>query len=190
MSLPVIGILIYIFILSFAKPDDISRIKNEDDKKENHRLNSDKHSKNTPHINLQTQESRHEIAASPENTQQSVINVTNPSLQKKLGFVSDAPTEILCTLIRNQGNAFNNNPTGFMGLLKDYYKGEYKREVKILTTSIEENIPQDILAKKDKIPFSVLSSQFIQRLEGCGFSKELSIWAVEAWEKALKMDQH
>ena len=102
---------------------------------------------------------------------------------------SDRATEILCLIIKNQTVSSISNQSAFTGIIKDYYKGEYKREVTVLVKSIEENIPQDLLAKKDKIPFSVLFAQCVQRLEDCGFSKEMSIWAVHAWARALGIEK-
>ena len=104
-------------------------------------------------------------------------------------IIDDKPIEILCIIIKKHNISLITNPPVFTGIIKDYFKGDYKREVKILTTSIEENIPQDLLAKKDKIPFAVLSGQFVQRLEDCGFSKELSVWAVHAWARALGIEK-
>ena len=102
---------------------------------------------------------------------------------------NDEPNEILCMIIKKHGTSLISNPSAFTGIIKDYFKGEYKKEVTVLVKSIEENVPQDLLAKKDKIPFAVQSGQFVQRLEDCGFSKELSIWAVDAWARALEISE-
>ena len=98
------------------------------------------------------------------------------------------PTELVCILIRNHGISIIENPISFNGLLKDYYKGEFKKEVRILLTSVEEKIPQDIIAKKNQIPFTILSGQLIQRLDDCGFSKELAQWAVYTWAEVIGVD--
>jgi len=98
------------------------------------------------------------------------------------------PTELTCILIRNHGISIIEKPVSFNGLLKDYYKGEFKKEVRILLTSVEEKIPQDIIAKKNQIPFTILSGQLIQRLDDCGFSKELAQWAVYTWAEVIGVD--
>ena len=100
-------------------------------------------------------------------------------------IINDKPIEILCLIIKKHNISLISSLSVFTGLLKDYFKGEYKAEFTILTKSIEENIPQDLLSRKDKIPLSVLSGQLAQKLENCGFSHELSAWAVNAWIKAL-----
>ena len=127
-------------------------------------------------------ETLHDISPSSIRTQMNdEINQYDPSVNKR-------PAEILAEIIKNHNPSSISNPSIFTGLLKDYYKGQYKREVRILSISIEENVPQDLLTKKDKIPFSVLSSQLVQKLEDCGFSRELSIWAVDAWAKAMGVE--
>ena len=97
--------------------------------------------------------------------------------------------EILNLLIKKHGISIIENPVAFNGLLKDYCKGEFKKEVRILLTSVEEEIPQDIITKKNQITFAILSSQLIQRLDDCGYSKELAQWAVYTWAEVLGVDK-
>ena len=130
-----------------------------------------------------------EVYSSKADQQKRREHKTPSPLQKMLPDPFSEPTEILCTLIKKQGISVVKNSPAFNGLLKDYYKGEFKAELTILTKSVEENIPQDILAKKNKVPVSVLASQHAQRLEDCGFSKDLSIWAVDAWTNALEISK-
>lgn len=101
---------------------------------------------------------------------------------------NEKPTLILCTLIKNHNSEVINNKDIFKGLVKDYFKGDFKRESTILIKSVTESVPQDLLAKKDQIPFTILSVQLVQRLDDCGFSKDLSHWAVYAWGKALEIE--
>ena len=98
------------------------------------------------------------------------------------------PVEILREIIKKYEIGIFDSKVTFNGLLKDYFQGGFKRETNILITSVNENIPQDFLAKKDQIPFQILSAQCIQRLEDCGYSKDLSIWAINTWAKALDMN--
>lgn len=95
------------------------------------------------------------------------------------------PVELLSTIIQNHNISIIENPDVFRGLLKDYYQGKYKREFTILMRSVEEKVPQDLLLNKGSIPAPVLSGQFIQKLDNCGFTHNLSIWAVQAWVKVL-----
>jgi superkiller protein 3 len=81
--------------------------------------------------------------------------------------LNEKPIEILCTIIRNHGISSIDNKDAFNGILRDYYKGEYKRETIIL---------------------AVLSAQLAQRLDDCGFSQELAVWAVYAWARALGVE--
>jgi hypothetical protein len=99
---------------------------------------------------------------------------------------NDEPIKILCSLVKKHDiYSLFANPTLFNSLLKDYYMSKYKSESMILGVSISENIPQDLLSKKDTIPFSILSAQLINRLNNCGFSANLSEWVIKAWVKAL-----
>ena len=193
----IIGAIIFgcigYWVYSWGDTDRVSTTKNMGSKTDNYYASNDTQ-KNTNSIEIQTPQkmapsslpvmssAKDKLTSAP--VQFSPHQQQSSAIQKNVVPFSE-PTEILCALIKKQGiSVFNNSPT-FNGLLKDYYKGEYKAEFTILTKSIEENIPQDLLSRKDKIPLSVLSGQLAQKLENCGFSHELSAWAVNAWIKAL-----
>jgi len=96
-------------------------------------------------------------------------------------------TDRLKLVIRDHGTKILDTPQIFQGLLKDYYRGEFKKETRVLLTCLEERIPADLIGKKGNIPFSTQSDQLIRRLEDNGFSKDLSRWAVYSWAEVFEI---
>lgn len=98
--------------------------------------------------------------------------------------MNDQPRKYLCMLIQDHGPFIFNEST-FGGLLIDYFQGGFKKERNVLIKSINEDIPGNLHNKKDTLPYDILSSQLIQKLVQCGFTNDLSKWAVDSWAVAF-----
>jgi len=72
----------------------------------------------------------------------------------------------------------------------DYFQGGFKKERNILLVSVDENIPNMLLANKNSLPYNILSSQQIQILIHCGFENDLAKWAVDSWGNAFGIIFH
>lgn len=106
----------------------------------------------------------------------------------------------LIELVSAYGPAVIEDPRRCQALLQDY-SGIYKREVKLFSIALQENIPQDIFIQvaslqsklenqqstKNVLPQELFLAQFKQRLiENCSINTEAAQWTVEAWALALQ----
>lgn len=101
--------------------------------------------------------------------------------------MNDFPRYKLISLIKKYGDKLYYNKTRCRNLLNDFC-GKYKREVFVLSTAVEENVPQELLCFKESNNFSLqpLIVQLKERLkENYAFTDSASLWAVETWALAL-----
>lgn len=99
--------------------------------------------------------------------------------------MNNLPRQKLQEIIKRYGQVIIDDPRRCRALLFDLCGG-YKREIFVLTTALEERVPQDLLATSQSIPVTVLAAQLTKRLmENRALAKEASEWAVEAWGYAL-----
>ena len=99
--------------------------------------------------------------------------------------MNDEPRDILIKLISKHEISSFQDPNQFRNTLNDYFKGHFKRESRMLTESFKENIPKDLIAKKDSLPYEIISPQLVQRLVNVGFANDLAQWAVDSWALSL-----
>ena len=99
--------------------------------------------------------------------------------------MSDIPRKILCEIIDHHGITLCNDTDHFETVLRKKCKGQYKREVFMLTYALRENIVLDLLnASKDDTQTTLW--HLTQRLyDHLGFDKTLATWAVQSWDMAL-----
>ncbi|HYO62498.1 MAG TPA: right-handed parallel beta-helix repeat-containing protein [Pyrinomonadaceae bacterium] len=69
--------------------------------------------------------------------------------------------------------------------MKDY-AGEYRREVSVLMSAVEEHVPQDMLAAHAGTPRELLLARMARRLsDQRALSEPAAAWAVNSWALAL-----
>lgn len=99
---------------------------------------------------------------------------------------SNKATKILISLINDYGISVISDPIRFENLLRDYYRGENRKEASILIFSLKEGIADDLNKNNYTIPYEILSKSLINRLiEHGGYSEDNAIWAVDSWACAL-----
>jgi formylglycine-generating enzyme required for sulfatase activity len=97
----------------------------------------------------------------------------------------DAVQQALRKIIDTEGSAIIDDKRRVDAFLHDYY-GDKHREIRILTTALEENIPRDLLNTSSQVPMEMVLLKLTQRLEdNCGYTEEASRWAIESWAYAL-----
>jgi hypothetical protein len=99
--------------------------------------------------------------------------------------MNDEPRDILIKLISKHEISSFQDSNQFHNILNDYFKGHFKKESRMLTESFKENIPNDLIAKKDSLPYEIISPQLVQRLVNVGFASDLARWAVDSWALSL-----
>jgi len=99
--------------------------------------------------------------------------------------MNNAPRDTLRQIIAKYGKDLCSDARRCEGLLKDLC-GEYRREINVLTSALEERIPLDLLASGKTMPRELLLTKLAGRLEdNLGLTKEASHWAVDSWALAL-----
>nr|MBA2737763.1 hypothetical protein [Pyrinomonadaceae bacterium] len=98
--------------------------------------------------------------------------------------MNNAPRNTLRQIITKYGIDLCSDARRCEGLLKDLC-GEYRREINVLTSALEERIPLDLLASGKTMPRELLLTKLAGRLEdNLGLTKEASYWAVDSWALA------
>src|SRR5438128_807077 len=99
--------------------------------------------------------------------------------------LNDLPRRKLCEMVVSYGRDIYNDPLRCKWALLDAC-GEYKREVNILITALDERVPADLLASSAQVPYEVLQSRFAKRLyENRGLTEDFARWGVDSWALAL-----
>jgi tetratricopeptide (TPR) repeat protein len=101
--------------------------------------------------------------------------------------MNDQPRNILIKLLSQHDLSYFQDSNQFRNVLNDFFKGQNKKESRILTDSFKQNIPQDLLAKNNSVPYEILSVQLVHRLVNFGFAGDLAKWAVDSWALSLKI---
>ena len=101
--------------------------------------------------------------------------------------MDDQPRNILIKILSQHDLSYFQDSNQFRNVLNDFFKGQNKKESRILTDSFKQNIPHDLLARKNSVPYEILSVQLVHRLVNYGFASDLAKWAVDSWALALKI---
>ncbi|MBN1248244.1 MAG: WD40 repeat domain-containing protein, partial [Anaerolineae bacterium] len=102
------------------------------------------------------------------------------------------PRQSLKTIIQQYGEAVSTDPKRVEALLRDYC-GEYRREIFVLVSALEEGVADELRRMKSAPPTAQLSTGvLIPRLarelhETTALSEEAALWGVQAWAEALEM---
>ena len=99
--------------------------------------------------------------------------------------MNNVPRQTLRLIINKYGQNLCGDKRRCEGLLKDLC-GEYRREINVLTSALEERVPLDLLAAATSMPSELLLTKLTKRLEdNLGLTVEASRWAVNSWALAL-----
>ena len=99
--------------------------------------------------------------------------------------MNNVPRQMLRLIINKYGHDLCGDKRRCEGLLKDLC-GEYRREINVLTSALEERVPLDLLAAERSMPHELLLTKLTKRLEeNLGLTGEASRWAVNSWALAL-----
>jgi hypothetical protein len=99
--------------------------------------------------------------------------------------MNNVPRQTLRLIINKYGQGLCGNRRRCEGLLKDLC-GEYRREINVLMSALEERVPLDLLAAGNSMPHELLLTKLVKRLEdNLGLTGEASRWAVNSWALAL-----
>ncbi|MDQ3711173.1 MAG: hypothetical protein M3388_03020 [Acidobacteriota bacterium] len=99
--------------------------------------------------------------------------------------MNNVPRQTLRLIINKYGQDLCGDKRRCEGLLKDLC-GEYRREINVLTSALEERVPLDLLAARTSMPPELLLTKLAKRLEdNLGLTGEASRWAVSSWALAL-----
>jgi nitrous oxidase accessory protein NosD len=98
--------------------------------------------------------------------------------------MNDAAKDALFGIVARHGASVATDARRCEALLRDYC-GQFRREVSVLTTAVEEGVPRDLLAGGD-VPPSLLLSRLVNRLvDHHAISEDAARWAVTSWAAAL-----
>jgi WD40 repeat protein len=103
--------------------------------------------------------------------------------------MNDLPRRTLSELIARYGPSLSGDPRRTEGLLRDFC-GEHKREIFVLVSAAEEQVPADLLALWDSVPHKILLAQLTRRLQdNLALARDAARWGVESWALALGVIQ-
>ena len=101
--------------------------------------------------------------------------------------MNDQPRQKLREIVARHGQSIVQNARRCEGLLKDY-AAQYRREVSVLVSALEEHVPLDLLAAPAGTPRRVLLARLAQRLsDNRALSEPAAAWAVNSWALALEL---
>jgi len=99
--------------------------------------------------------------------------------------MNEQPRQKLREIVARHGPAVVGDARRCEGLLRDY-SAQYRREVSVLLSALEEHVPQDLLAAPAGAPLRVLLVRLSRRLaEYRALSEPAAAWAVTSWALAL-----
>ncbi|MBS3954280.1 MAG: DUF1566 domain-containing protein [Methylomicrobium sp.] len=94
--------------------------------------------------------------------------------------------QILQQCIRDYGITLGREPQRLEALLKDYAKGQLKREIFVLVQATKENVVDQLL--NNTAPLELIAGSLAHQLtENYGIDRPLAEWAIESWVFALNL---
>jgi hypothetical protein len=95
------------------------------------------------------------------------------------------PRQKLREIVARHGQSVVQDARRCEGLLRDY-SAQYRREVSVLVSALEEHVPQDLLAAPAGTPRAVLLKRLARRLsDNRALSESAAAWSVNSWAFAL-----
>jgi uncharacterized membrane protein YkvA (DUF1232 family) len=102
--------------------------------------------------------------------------------------MDDFPRQQLGEIIAQYGPTITEDRRRLENLLSDLC-GEYRREINVLISALNERVPQELLSAPEQTLLPVLIAQLSRRLQDdLGLTDEAARWAVESWAMALGID--
>lgn len=99
--------------------------------------------------------------------------------------MNDQARQLLLRLIRDYGIDLANDPQRLNALLKDYARGQFKREIFLCVQAAREGVVLE-LQSNQHLPLDALSARLINQLqEDYGLDGLAASWAIETWLIAL-----
>ncbi|HEX8146703.1 MAG TPA: right-handed parallel beta-helix repeat-containing protein [Pyrinomonadaceae bacterium] len=99
--------------------------------------------------------------------------------------MNEQPRQSLREIVERHGRSVADDARRCEGLLKDY-SAQYRREVSVLVSALEEHVPQDLSAAPAGTPRRVLLARLARRLaDHRGLSETAAAWSVNSWALAL-----
>jgi hypothetical protein len=99
--------------------------------------------------------------------------------------MNDQPREKLREILARHGQSIVHDPRRCEGLLKDY-SAQYRREVSVLVSALEEHVPEDLRSAPVGTPRAVLLKRLARRLaDNRALSEAAAAWAVNSWALAM-----
>lgn len=99
--------------------------------------------------------------------------------------MNEQPRQKLREIVARHGHSVVQDARRCEGLLRDY-SAQYRREVSVLMSALEEHVPQDLLAAPDGVPRRVLLARLARRLADYrALSEPAAAWSVNTWAVAL-----
>ncbi|KAF5089964.1 Tetratricopeptide repeat protein [anaerobic digester metagenome] len=103
-------------------------------------------------------------------------------------MVDNQFTTTLRSLSEQYGIPTPESTPRFKSLLQDVFV-DNPREMNLLITGLDDDIPGQLQAKKGTVPFEILSGQMIDRLYNTrGMDRQAAEWVVRTWAGALGYD--
>jgi hypothetical protein len=104
--------------------------------------------------------------------------------------MNDQARQLLLRLIRDYGTDLVNDPQRLNALLKDYARGQFKREIFLCVQAAREGTVLDLL-NNQHLPLESLSVRLSNQLqEDYGLDSQAADWAIETWLIVLGLPHH
>lgn len=99
--------------------------------------------------------------------------------------MNERPRQILSEIVTRHGASVVQDVRRCEGLLRDY-AAEHRREVSVLVSALEEQVPQELLAAPAGTPLEVQLRRLARRLsDNRAISEPAAAWSVNSWALAL-----
>ena len=99
--------------------------------------------------------------------------------------MNNLPREKLIQIIQENSISITNNPQQCKAFLLDYC-GEYRLEINVLMSALQEGIVKELCNISQGIPLESILAKLRQQLEtNLGIREDIAQWAVESWAIAL-----
>lgn len=100
--------------------------------------------------------------------------------------MNDLPRQKLCEIIACYGQSVCDDPKRCEGLLRDFCRGEHRREISVLIGALKEQVPLKLMSSHNSLPRELLLPRLTRQLQdNLALSDDAAIWAVESWALAL-----
>lgn len=99
--------------------------------------------------------------------------------------VNDVPRQSLKKIVQQYGAEVADDPRRCEALLRDFC-GEYRREIFVLISALEQGVSEDLRVMTAQLPYSVVLPRLAQELhETTALSADAARWGVDVWADAL-----